>query len=32
MYFLPVRGHVVAGSRQEIISPQNDNESGLGGI
>ena len=30
--FLPVGGHAVAGSRQEIISPRNDNESGLGVI
>ena len=32
MYFLPVGGHAVAGSRREIISPRNDNESGLGAI
>ena len=30
--FLPVGGHVVAGSRREIISPWNDNETGLGAI
>ena len=32
MYFLPVGGHAVAGSRREIISPRNVNESGLGAI
>ena len=32
MYFLPVGGHAVDGSRREIISPWNNNESGLGAI
>ena len=32
MYFLPVGGHAVAGSRREIISPRNVNESGQGAI
>ena len=32
MYFLPVGGHTVAGSRREIISPRNVNELGQGAI
>ena len=32
MYFLPVGGHTVAGSRWEIISPWNVNELGQGAI
>ena len=32
IFFFLVGGHAVAGSRQEIISLWNDNESGLGAI
>ena len=32
MYFLPVGGQTVAGSRWEIKSPRNVNESGQGAI